>query len=1446
MRIIIIMLIVCAAAAESLSQTGSSNQNFILTNTVQVEGIQTGSAVNALPIGSRTQRIQYVDGLGRPLQSVSTQGSPLRKDLVQPFMFDEFGRESYKFLPYVSADGSGNYKANALGTFGYYASDHATFYNGSDATLPIDASPFSLSKFDSSPLNRTVKRSAPGAVWQPDNNNSYASTDRTVKNSYEFNGTNEVLLWTYSPPTSTYPMGHISPGITSPQYYGPNQLYKNKTKDEQHHETIEYINKEGLVVLKRVQTTESQAISDSNYASTYYIYDDFNNVVCIIPPEATRRITQESPSEYFNKSISDQNDFLKRWSFRYAYDGRNRLTHKQVPGTEPVYMVYDNRDRVVLTQDGNQRLVNEWAYLKYDQINRTIMTGVYTHSQNVSQEVMSGFISATMFSETYNGDASTHGYTNSVWPTTGLQLLTAAYYDNYSFVTPVVNNGNSSITTFDYASTDVTGQYIFNPSGSPKYFPYTKGRLCGLKVRILDSNIFLFTVNYYDSKYRVVQSIESNHGGGYRRTTSRLDFSGKVSEVKRTYLFNNVQTVIQEKNTYDHVGRHLLTKHSVNGGAEIVISGTYYNELGQMIKRGQHSANYPAIDPQIGQPGVVHSATIERSDCVTTGTQLVATNSIRLLPGFCASSGTTFSARIGFTEQEAHPAALPTYAQVVDYRYNIRGWMTRINNSDIGPVADGNATGDYFGMDLGYYNSITGLAGPTAYNGNITSMKWSKGVGTGMATQAYTVEYDAMDRVKNSNHYDYLASTAQWLSNSNGYSEYTAYDLNGNIKSMERLGYKGEPIDYLTYFYSGNQLNYVNDSYSAIEGFANGNSGTDDYDYDPNGNMIRDKNKGIANSGDIRYNYMNLPKEVIKGTEKIQFMYDAMGHKLSQSVYNGSTLVKKTDYVGELVFEGATPALQYARQSEGRIVLTSAPEYQYDIKDHLGTVRVTYTTKSQASQSFTANLEDGTSGSGEGVFGSYNSYTNNLMDHTDVGTLYSKVHQLNGYVSGTYNGKVGMTKSLVVMPGDVISASVYGRYDGNTGNGSPTSFITGLATAFEVSSGSVGEQLRLYNGLNSFAGMVPNGEHPNDDDAAPKAFITILLFDNKHNLLNAAWDQITTTGAQTHDLLSASITAQEAGFAYIFLSNENPTNVNVYFDDLTVTHVPSPIILASDHYPFGLAYNSYQRQSGVKAKLQYQSQTRIEDLGLGWDAFKWRNYQPDLGRFFNIDPLANSYAYSSPYGFSENDVVSSIELEGLERFKHTNYSPAQSRELVKQLKLFNEKANDYFDKQRIDAIDEIQRITEYGYWHGFVDDNGKASDYIIRKLKEAGVELPFSVLLNGSTVDEEVIDPNDNYTVEYWGVEMDENGNISGPKKLGEIRYHEKYEYVRKQVVRAAEVIINPPKLGTNLLVPIIEWILDDVLDQLFNSTPDPQQVLPVVPPPVIPPPPDVIMIPHS
>lgn len=74
----------------------------------------------------------------------------------------------------------------------------------------------------------------------------------------------------------------------------------------------------------------------------------------------------------------------------------------------------------------------------------------------------------------------------------------------------------------------------------------------------------------------------------------------------------------------------------------------------------------------------------------------------------------------------------------------------------------------------------------------------------------------------------------------------------------------------------------------------------------------------------------------------------------------------------------------------------------------------------------------------------------------------------------------------------------------------------------------------------------------------------------------------------------------------------------------------------------------YRRENSVENMIKFQGQEHIDDLNLRWVSFKWRNHMPDVGRFFNVDPLVDKHLHNSPYAFSENRLISVRELEGLE------------------------------------------------------------------------------------------------------------------------------------------------------------------------------------------------------
>jgi hypothetical protein len=254
-----------------LGQFEGVNMNYIVTNTL-MEPVKVESEIPDLATGKRAQAIQYVDGLGRPIQSVTTQGSPTKQDIVQPVVYDDFGREVRKYLP-VTTGNDGVYKNNLLDANGNYV---PTTYANALNKIAADTKPYSQSVLEPSPLNRVLKQGAPGSAWQP-NTDPYSMADNTVKKRYELNSANEVLQLSYDEATGTLTGTNV--------YYAAGQLMTNRTYDEHNNEVVEYVDKDGRTLCKKVKASTTQ------YAITYYIYDALGNLVVVLPPEAVKSLS---------------------------------------------------------------------------------------------------------------------------------------------------------------------------------------------------------------------------------------------------------------------------------------------------------------------------------------------------------------------------------------------------------------------------------------------------------------------------------------------------------------------------------------------------------------------------------------------------------------------------------------------------------------------------------------------------------------------------------------------------------------------------------------------------------------------------------------------------------------------------------------------------------------------------------------------------------------------------------------------------------------------------------------------------------------------------------------------------------------------------------------------------------------------------------------------------
>src|SRR5688572_31953718 len=95
----------------------------------------------------------------------------------------------------------------------------------------------------------------------------------------------------------------------------------------------------------------------------------------------------------------------------------------------------------------------------------------------------------------------------------------------------------------------------------------------------------------------------------------------------------------------------------------------------------------------------------------------------------------------------------------------------------------------------------------------------------------------------------------------------------------------------------------------------------------------------------------------------------------------------------------------------------------------------------------------------------------------------------------------------------------------------------------------------------------------------------------------------------------------EPGYVYIYLSNENGTPIEVYFDDFKVTHTKTNVIQYNEYYPFGLQASTSWTRENNKNDFLYNAGSEL-NTNSGWYETFFRGYDATLGRFMQVDPLA--------------------------------------------------------------------------------------------------------------------------------------------------------------------------------------------------------------------------------
>ncbi|MCD2257593.1 DUF6443 domain-containing protein [Psychroserpens luteolus] len=847
------------------------------------------------------------------------------------------------------------------------------------------------------------------------------STNHTIKFDYQLNSEKIAKYSVIFPTLNTEEPQLYYDG----EYSELGELYKTITKDEnwypnqthpEAHTTEEFTNSMGQVILKRSYD------SDGIKHDTQYVYDDFGNLTYVLSPKGNDLLTKVFAATTFT-DIEDYKSFVpldKKGNLIAGGDGDVDVIVDATANTITVDFNMGFSTSIYLKQGA----IFQLSQTIPDMVIGTILGGNYTVSIQDGYLFLAGSGNTSTINESIVASLPTYLISNSVLedlcyqyrydqrnrlvekkiPQKGWEYIVYDKLDRPMLTQDALQRAKSTpewlFTKYDaFDRVAYTGIYSKNISRSAiqSTINASSSSVDGSSTSTIDgitvyysnnvyptTNLSLHSINYYDTYNASLTNAFSNPGtvfgeqvtsntkslptGSMVRVLDNSDWITTVSYYddkaqpiyvgsENTYL--NTEDVIKSELDFTSIVTKTESTHTKGSNAAIVVTDRFtYDHANRLLTHKQQITGEPE--------------------------ELIVKNTYDEL-------GQLRNKDVG--NEEATPL------QSIAYNYNIRGWLTHINNPD----AIGN---DLFSFKINYNTLELGLSNEKLFNGNISETIWKTANDPIATTRGYAYEYDALNRILSGN---MAIDTGSGYAQANGYHlNGLQYDKNGNIKSLQRTG-ETAVFDNLIYTYTGNQLLRVKDliGNQQTEGFIDGYTGSVDYEYDDNGNMVKDRNKSIPL---ISYNHLNLPTQVkvnYSNTEKIDYIYDATGLKLKKVVDDNGNITT-TEYAGNYIYENSV--LKFFSHPEGYVEPNGVSyEYVYQYKDHLGNIRLSY---SDPNDSYQDILDSD-------LTNSYNGWVHNGVVTSELtnGTLRVDV-------DNQFEGIKNELPDLTVAPGDVLDITL--------------------------------------------------------------------------------------------------------------------------------------------------------------------------------------------------------------------------------------------------------------------------------------------------------------------------------------------------------------------------------------------------------------------------------------
>ncbi len=258
------------------------------------------------------------------------------------------------------------------------------------------------------------------------------------------------------------------------------------------------------------------------------------------------------------------------------------------------------------------------------------------------------------------------------------------------------------------------------------------------------------------------------------------------------------------------------------------------------------------------------------------------------------------------------------------------------------------------------------------------------------------------------------------------------------------------------------------------------------------------------------------------------------------------------------------------------------------------------------------------------------------FEHVDESRAAGVAH--SGHYSARVKQGIGPAKQVQLEAGEKLQVNVFGHVEAEGKH--KISFLP-LPVLGDVPAGGENSKrkLAIKGGV-----LVPlNWGHKKSDQ--PAAYLEVVASDTSGKVVHSERKSLSNAASESWEELS--IAYQASGKETVVIQLVNPSDlVTTHFDDLSISQQP-PLIVQENHFgAFGENLTGIEVTGNPSHLYQYNDKEKQGELGLAWYDYGARMYDPQIGRWHVVDPMAEKMVSWSPYNYAFNNPLLFIDPDG--------------------------------------------------------------------------------------------------------------------------------------------------------------------------------------------------------